>query len=76
MRLNDTVDSIKGIGEKTKEHFEKLGVSSVGELLTFYPRRYESFKTPSVVRRIRLHSEQKEWLRGEIKPTFPEKSLK
>ncbi len=41
--LSDKVNSIKGIGEKTGGYFSKLAVNTVGELLTFYPRRYECF---------------------------------
>lgn len=46
MQLNDPVKSIKGIGEKTQELFGKLSVNSVGELLSFYPVRYENYKSP------------------------------
>ncbi len=46
MQLNDPVKTIKGIGEKTQELFGKLSVNSVGELLSFYPFRYEEYKIP------------------------------
>ncbi len=46
MQLSDSVDSVKGIGEKTKALFEKLNVSTVGQLLTYYPRDYETFSPP------------------------------
>ncbi len=46
MRLSDEVKTIKGIGEKTSGLFAKLSVNTVGELLTFYPRRYECFADP------------------------------
>ena len=35
------VERIKGVGEKRGKLFRKLGVTSVGELLRFYPRGYE-----------------------------------
>ncbi len=49
MELKDSVSSIKGIGEKTQKLFEKLGVESVGELLTFYPTRYDTFSDPKPI---------------------------
>lgn len=35
--------SLKGIGEKTGKLFHKLNLYTVGDLLTFYPRDYDSF---------------------------------
>lgn len=40
------IQSLKGVGEKRAQLFEKLGVSSVGALLRLYPRAYEDFSTP------------------------------
>ena len=40
---------LKGIGAKTEELFMKLGVSSVEELLEFYPRDFEVFAEPVLV---------------------------
>ncbi len=37
------VSGLKGFGQKRAEQFEKLGVRSVGDLLTFYPRTYEDW---------------------------------
>ncbi len=41
--------ALKGIGEKTKEYFEKLGVHTQEELLEFFPRDYELFFPPVTV---------------------------
>ena len=41
MELNDSIINIKGIGEKSEKLFNKLGISTVGELLCYYPREYE-----------------------------------
>lgn len=49
MNVSDRVDSVKGIGEKTKQLFEKLGVQTVGQLLTYYPREYETFLPPGAI---------------------------
>ena len=34
------LNNIKGIGEKTQKLFNKIGVFSVEDLLTYYPYRY------------------------------------
>lgn len=44
MELNDSIIKIKGIGEKSEKLFNKLGISTVGELLCYYPREYEIFR--------------------------------
>ena len=44
--------TLKGIGEKTGELFHKLGVTSVEELLEFFPRDYELFSAPSTISEI------------------------
>ena len=41
MQLSDSIREIKGIGEKSEKLFAKLGISTVEELLSFYPREYE-----------------------------------
>ena len=37
------VSALAGVGAKRAEQFEKLGVSSVGDLIQFYPRTYEDW---------------------------------
>lgn len=37
------ITSLSGIGAKRAQLFAKLGISSVGDLLTFYPRAYEDW---------------------------------
>ena len=53
MELSDSVDSVKGIGEKTRALFEKLNVYTVGQLLTYYPRDYETFSSPMPITSLR-----------------------
>lgn len=43
MDLTTSLQSIKGVGEKTFEQFEAAGLSTVGELIDFLPRAYEDF---------------------------------
>lgn len=40
VNLNTPIHYIKGIGEKKMKYFEKLGISTVDDLLNFYPRDY------------------------------------
>lgn len=47
------VTSVKGVGEKTGKLFEKLGVSTVRELLEYYPRGYDSYDPPVPVGELR-----------------------
>lgn len=49
MKISDRVDCVKGIGEKTQKLFEKLNIQTVGQLLTYYPRDYETFANPSPI---------------------------
>lgn len=37
------IEFLKGVGKKKAELFRKLGVSSVGELICYYPRTYEDW---------------------------------
>ena len=40
------VNSLKGIGEKTGKLFEKLGVVTIDDLLSYYPRAYDAYEPP------------------------------
>ena len=42
-----SIENLKGIGKKRAELFNRLGVYSVGDLLEFYPRRYENPLLPA-----------------------------
>ena len=39
--LNESISVLDGIGQKRAELFRTLGVFTVSDLLTFYPRGYE-----------------------------------
>ncbi len=43
--LNTSVRFIKGIGEKKAQALEKLGVFSLRDLVSYFPRRYEDRST-------------------------------
>ncbi len=44
MNFDSGIREIKGVGDKTAEAFDKLGIHNVRELLCFYPRTYEKFE--------------------------------
>lgn len=46
MKSDMSVVGLKGVGEKTQKLFEKLSVRTVGELLHFFPRDYDTFREP------------------------------
>lgn len=54
MEINDTICYLKGVGEKRAKLFEKLGVTTVGELLTHYPRDYIDFTAPIPLAKLEL----------------------
>ena len=44
MRKEDSIQTIKGIGEKTAESFARLGIFTIDDLLHTYPRNYLSYE--------------------------------
>ena len=50
MRLEDDIISIKGIGDKTRTAFSKLGIHTVKDLVFYYPRTYKTYSEPVSVR--------------------------
>lgn len=46
MKNQESVRSLKGIGDKTGKLFEKLGVKTVNDLLHYYPRAYHAYEAP------------------------------
>lgn len=46
MDQNTPIIELKGVGEKAKALFAKIDVNTVGDLLSHYPRDYETFAPP------------------------------
>ena len=46
MLNSQPISSLKGIGEKTAKLYEKLGVFTIADLLSDYPRAYATFEPP------------------------------
>lgn len=53
MHWEDKVTSIKGIGNKTADILAKMGILSVGELVSYYPRDYDSYKQITSIASVR-----------------------
>ncbi len=53
MRKDSSIDSIKGIGEKTAKLFSKLHITNIDELLRHYPVSYDSFEEPVTLASVR-----------------------
>ena len=43
MNFSADIGTLKGVGEVRADGFRSMGVSTVGELLRFYPRAYEDW---------------------------------
>lgn len=43
MNLSTTIDQIRGVGPKTTEQLHAAGLVTVGDVLTFLPRRHEDY---------------------------------
>lgn len=43
MKLDANVKFLKGVGEKRAAYLNRLGIDTLGDLLTFYPRIYEDW---------------------------------
>lgn len=46
MNRETSIIQLKGVGEKSQKLFGKLNIQTVGDLLSHYPRDYETFKPP------------------------------
>ena len=46
MNLTDGIINIKGIGEKTAKGFNSLGIETISDLMSYYPRAYKTYTEP------------------------------
>ncbi len=46
MNTASPITALKGVGEKTAALFHRVGVDTVGELLSYYPRTYDLYEKP------------------------------
>ncbi len=43
MNLTDSIQFLKGVGPKSAERYQQLGIFTVSDLLTYFPFRYDDF---------------------------------
>lgn len=65
---------LKGIGEKTEKLFNKVGVDSVQRLLEYYPRGYDTYQDPILIKDISL--ETKVAIVGQVTQVQPLKQIR
>jgi ATP-dependent DNA helicase RecG len=51
--LEQPVSQVSGIGPKRQEQFERLGISTIGDLLSHFPRRYDDYSQMKIVNQLR-----------------------
>ncbi len=47
--MHTSIKDLKGVGDKTAQLFEKINVTSVEDLLTYYPREYTNYPEPKKI---------------------------
>lgn len=50
----ESIGTLKGIGDKTAKLFGKLGVSTIADLLGYYPRAYHTYEPPVPIGELKL----------------------
>ena len=49
MANDQSIETLKGIGEKTAKLFEKVGIRTIDDLLHYYPRGYDTYGEPKAI---------------------------
>jgi len=53
MNLDSPINAIKGIGDKLVISFTRLNITTVGELINYYPKRYDDYSLISKISKLR-----------------------
>ncbi|HET9850644.1 MAG TPA: ATP-dependent DNA helicase RecG [Candidatus Saccharimonadales bacterium] len=53
MNLDDPVTELKGVGDELAKKLASLGVHAVGDLIEYYPRRYEDYSQVLPIEKLR-----------------------
>ena len=54
MKLSDSINKVRGVGVKKAAAFARLGIQTVYDLLTYYPRAYEDQSCVTPIARLRV----------------------
>lgn len=49
MANDQSIETLKGIGEKTAKLFEKVGIRTIDDLLHYYPKEYDTYGEPKAI---------------------------
>lgn len=49
MANDQSIETLKGIGEKTAKLFEKVGIRTINDLLHYYPKGYDTYGEPKAI---------------------------
>ena len=66
MDQNSAITAIKGIGEKTKDSFAKMGVYTVGDILLRFPRTYIKYPSAQPINEIFSFTEEHHAIAAKI----------
>lgn len=61
--FSESIDQLKGVGEKRKAALEKLGIKTIWDLLTYFPFRYEDLTIQEIES---IEDRQKVVLQGQV----------
>jgi ATP-dependent DNA helicase RecG len=53
MEVQDTVQSLKGVGDAAAKIYIRLGIHTLGQLIDYYPRAYDDFSHTTPIRQLR-----------------------
>lgn len=52
MNEQSKVSELKGIGDKTEKLFQKLNIFTIGDLIHYYPRKYDIYEEPILIKNV------------------------
>ena len=76
MNQDSAITSVKGIGEKTKDLFAKMGVYTVGDILFHFPRNYVQYPQAEPIDEISSLTESHHAIAARIQSTPVVKSTR
>ena len=47
MYESEALTRVKGVGKKTEQLFQNMGVYTLGDILSYFPRNYERYPLPT-----------------------------
>src|SRR5690348_9882277 len=53
MEAQDTVQSLKGVGDAVAKLYGRLGIHTLGQLIDYYPRTYDDFSHTTPIAQLR-----------------------